>query len=140
MDATQDAAEICVLVLSPDYLDSPYCQHEMDRAIARDPQFQQGCVIPLLRAPSLLPDAIRRPNPLYVDLSNDKEPAPWKLLLDACGADLGATAPEWLKARDDIVGFLERDKSVNLVVKGNPKWRQPIDHIRNDFEKDLGLA
>jgi hypothetical protein len=140
MDATQDAADMSVLVLAPEYLSSPYCRHEMERAIARDPRFRKGCVIPVRRAPCALPDVIKLPNPLYVDLCNDKDAAAWKLLLDSCGADLGATAPDWLKARDDVVRFLRRNQSVNLVVKGHPRYRQLIHHIREDFQPELGIV
>jgi len=37
MDAVQDQADRHLLIFSPDYLSSPYCRHEMDRAIALDP-------------------------------------------------------------------------------------------------------
>ena len=37
MDATQDQAEAHLLILSPEYLQSEYCRHEMQRAIACDP-------------------------------------------------------------------------------------------------------
>ncbi len=40
MDALQDQADQHLLVLSADYLSSPYCRHEMDRAIALDPDFK----------------------------------------------------------------------------------------------------
>ena len=66
IDKTQDSAEIHVLVLSQDYLASAACRHEMERAIALDPDFQHGRVIPVLRVDCDLPDEIRRPNPLYV--------------------------------------------------------------------------
>ncbi len=42
MDAVQDEADINVLVLSADYLASPNCLHEMARAVAGDPVFEQG--------------------------------------------------------------------------------------------------
>ncbi len=35
MDAAQDAADASVLVLSPEYLKSKACRHEMKRAVAR---------------------------------------------------------------------------------------------------------
>ena len=47
MDALQDQADKHLLVLSDDYLRSAYCRHEMDRAIALDPDFNLGVVIPL---------------------------------------------------------------------------------------------
>jgi len=51
----------------------------------------------------------------------------WRLLLDACGANLGATAPDWLAARDEILRLLERPYSVNLVVRGQIAWRGLIE-------------
>jgi len=37
MDAAQDGYDVVVLVLSPDYLDSQYCMHELKRAVAAIP-------------------------------------------------------------------------------------------------------
>ncbi len=34
MDKTQDKAEATLLALTPEYLKNPYCQHEMQRALA----------------------------------------------------------------------------------------------------------
>jgi hypothetical protein len=137
MDATQDKAHVHVLVFSPEYLASPDCLHEMERAAATDPSFQNGSVIPLKRIQCRLPAKINRPNPLYVDMRNDRNPAPWDLLLGACQADLGVAAPSWLKDRDDIVRLLRRNQSVNLVVKGKPKWRELIGDICKNHVTDL---
>ena len=90
MDAVQDQAERQLLVLSPEYLASKPCTHEMKRAIDLDPDFNQGIVIPGLRADCKLPNNIKRPNPLYVDLRDDRQDEPWDKLLAACGADLGS--------------------------------------------------
>src|ERR1700732_2051207 len=49
MDAGQADAAMAVLVLSLDYLNSPYCVHEMQRAIRRDPKFAHGLVVPVKR-------------------------------------------------------------------------------------------
>jgi hypothetical protein len=139
MDTTQEMAEICLLVLSPEYLMSRYCLHEMDKAIARDSKFQMGCVIPMVRIVCNLPDAIKTPNPLYVNLCNDKDADQWRLRLQSCGADLRADAPDWLAARDNIHRFLlQRNESVNLVVTGNPKWRELIEYLSTEMIKDLG--
>ena len=46
MDALQDNAERHLLVLSPDYLGSNYCQHETQRALKLDPKFTQGLLLP----------------------------------------------------------------------------------------------
>lgn len=138
MDSTQDHAEMSILVLSPDYLASPYCLHEMKRAIAQDPQFQNGKTIPLIRTACKLPRALKKGNqPLMVNLKNDRKSSEWDILLGACDANLGVPAPKWLTARDAIVQHLSRNESVNLVVTGQPKWRQLIQHFKQDCALDL---
>jgi hypothetical protein len=137
MEATQDAAEVHVLVFSPDYLASKACLHEMERAIARDPRFEKGIVVPVKRAEATLPDAIRDPNPLDVDLTDDSAIASWDRLLDACGADLGTDAPSWLAARDETRRFLDRGQSVNLVVDGAVHWRELVADLQRGGLADL---
>jgi hypothetical protein len=138
MDAVQDRAELNLLVFSPEYLASKACQHEMKRAIARDPKFEKGVTIPVLRLDCTLPPAIKRPNPLYVDLRDDGKPDPWDLLLKTCKLDLGASAPEWLRAHDQVRLHLDRGESVNLVVTGQARWRPLLDHLSHN--PALGLA
>lgn len=138
MDATQDSADLSVLVLSPDYLASKNCVHEMERAIARDPQFQNGCVITVKRVDSNVPAALQQA--LYVDLRDDKKVDQWDLLLQACDTDLGTAAPDWLNARDEIVRYLQRGQSVNLVVTHKPKWRELIAHLQKDHFLELGIV
>jgi hypothetical protein len=140
IDKTQDSAEIHVLVLSPDYLTSDACRHEMDRAIALDPDFRDGRVIPVLRVACPMPDEIRRPNPLYVNLTDDRDSAQWDLLLRGCEADLGANAPDWLEARGKVREYLRRGESVNLVVKGEPKRREFLERIREDLNGELAMV
>jgi hypothetical protein len=140
MDDVQDRAEINALVLSPEYLGSKFCKHEMSRAIRRDPKFERRTVIPIVRVSCDLPAAIRRPNPLYVDLRDDQVAEPWKLLLDICCDGFGTPAPAWLKARDDVRRYLERGESVNLTVVGNVRWRPLIEQIRADRLADLGVV
>jgi len=137
MDSTQDEAEVNVLVLSPDYLASGPCRHEMERAVARDPRFENGVVVPVKRVEVELPEAIRRPNPLCADLTNDGQAKPWDLLLEACGADLGTDAPAWLAARDEVRRFLERGQSVNLVVDGAVKWKELLADLQRGDLSDL---
>jgi hypothetical protein len=55
------------------------------------------------------------------------------LLLRACGADLGTAAPDWLRARDEVVLHLERSQSVNLVVKGKVKCRELVRHVASEM-------
>lgn len=131
-DEVQDRAELSVLVLSPEYLVSGYCQRELERAIQRDPEFNKGLAIPVKRVECDLPAAIRRPDPLYVDLTDDQKEDPWDQLLRKCEADLGTPAPHWLKARDDIRRYLIRGESVNLTVQGKVQWKPLIDDLRRD--------
>ena len=137
MDQLQDSADASLLVMTPDYLQSDYCQHEMKRSIDRDPGFLDGRTIPVVRVRCEIPDKIKLANPLRVDLTNDRLPDQWDLLLDACGADLGTDVPHWLDARDSVVQFLERRQSVNLRVTGKPAWRKLLEHIQNDHISSL---
>jgi hypothetical protein len=129
MDETQDKAEIQVLVLSPEYLTSESCLHEMKRAIKR------GKVVPILKADCNLPDYIKKI--LYIDLRNDKNSEQWDKLLKGCDADLGCEVPHWFKVRDEICTSIRDRQSANLIVHGNVKWRELIDHIRNSAIGDL---
>lgn len=140
MDATQDRADLHILLLSPDYMESKYCQHEMKRAIAADPQFQQGTVVPVIREACELPQVLQDFDPpLYIHLENDLNAGQWEFLLKACKVNLGTTVPEWLKARNEIVRYLSRKESVNLVVLGRKiKWRELLSHIQGDYFKDMG--
>jgi len=136
MDAEQNACDFSLLVLSPEFLNSEYCRHEMQRAIARD-RF-----VTILRVDCSLSDELKKK--LYVDLRNDKKADQWDLLLRACDSDLGITAPNWLKARDEIVRYLQRGNSVNLVVPKKPgfkkpKWREMIVHVQRDFLPNLAV-
>jgi hypothetical protein len=140
MDAAQDAADIQVLVLSPEYLASDACRHEMERAVARDSRFENGMVVAVQRNAVTLPDALGGPNqPFYIDLTADGATPPWDLLLRACGADLGTDAPSWLTARDEIRRFLERGQSVNLVVDGAVAWRPLLADLQHGDLADLAI-
>lgn len=124
MDALQDEADIHLLCLSEDYLASAACRHEMERAIALDPDFKKSIVIPAKLAPVALPGGLTAGNPLYADLQDDKDAATWDLVLGACEANLGTTAPLWLEARDETRRFLTRGDSVSLVTRGDGiAWR-----------------
>jgi len=123
MDATQDQADRHVLVLSAEYLASAACQSEMQRAIALDPDFLRHVVLPVRRDDALVPNVIKGPNALYIDLRDDSRVDQWALLLAECEARLGTTAPDWLTVRDEVRRLLLDDKSVNLVVSGDVKWR-----------------
>lgn len=141
MDATQDQADLNLLCLSKDYYASAPCQHEMNRAIAKDPGFNSGMVVPLRLDAEPLPPAITAPDPLYIDFRNDADPTRWELLQQECGCDLGIAAPLWLDARDAVVAELGRYKSVNLVTLAtNARWRELLRHVAADHLPDLALV
>lgn len=141
MDKIQGTADVHVLCLSADYLVSDACCHEIECAIACDPRFtkainprvKRGLVVPVRLDDTPLPAAIAGPNPLWVDMREDPDPEPWRLLLDRCQVDLGMSAPAWLAARNDIVRFLKRRQSVNLLVtRDGVRWRELIEHLKNE--------
>ena len=142
MDALQDSAERHLLVLSPEYLSSDYCLHEMQRAIKLDPKFDKGLVLPVRRVDCALPKAFTGWNPpLYAKLIDDRQPEPWNALLRECGANgLGTDAPAWLEARDEIVELIGRGQSVNLVTQGEPNWRGLLTHLRRGQFPEMGLV
>lgn len=135
MDAEQDASDFSLLVLSPEYLASAMCQHEMQRALACNK------FVGVVRAACTLPDEIKKT--LYVDLRDDKAADKWDLLMRECEVDLGATVPDWLRARDEIVRRLRDYYSVNFVVPrvtnhSKPKWRELLVHVRKDYFPEMG--
>ncbi len=140
MDGAQERADISLLVLSPGYLASPYCVHELENAVRRDPEFRRGSVVPVVRAECPIPEALGRGDLLYVDLRDDKDAAQWGLLLKSCGLDLGGPAPDWLRTRDALVRYLERRESVNLVVTGKPKWAELVAHLQGAYFNDMGVV
>jgi hypothetical protein len=145
-DAVQDRADRHLLVLSDDYLASDYCRHELQRAVALDPDFSRGTVVPVVRQACTLPASLSGaapltgPNPLWLDLQDDSRPEPWAKLLAACNADLGADAPHWLSVRDQVARFLERGQSVNLVIRGRVQWRALLDHLKAERLPGLALV
>ncbi len=140
MDSAQDLADLHLLTITGNYLASEYCRHEMNRAVALDPQFQKGVVLPVIRDKCLLPDWLQGANPsLYVDLQDDKVAKQWGLLIKPCGVAIGASIPDWLQARDDICRYIERGDSVNLVASRPVKWRELLEHVRKDYFPDFGM-
>jgi len=139
MDALQAQAERHLLVFSPDYLRSQYCQHEMKKAVALDPSANQWFTVPVMREACSLPKPFPKTNPLYADLQDDAKADVWDKLLQACGATgLGAKATDWLAARDQIRKYLERNQSVNLVVNGDGmNWRGLLERLATDCLPDL---
>jgi hypothetical protein len=122
MDAIQEEAELHLLVLSPSYLRSDYCLHEMRQAIARDPEFKRGDTVIVLRQECPLPPDVANRDPLIVDLRVESAAAQWELLLDRCNANLGVSVPDWLKAGDDVQRHIDRNESVNLTTARRVRW------------------
>ena len=136
MDSLQDKADVSLLTLSPDYLNSAYCRHEMRRAMDGDPGFVRGTVLPVVCEDcDLSAFRRRRDPPLWVDLTSESDASAWDLLLKSLHArDLGVSAPHWLNVRDDLVrNLLDQQQSVNLVIYGNPNWRALCDHLKQDW-------
>src|SRR3990172_3887487 len=130
MDSIQDSAERQVLFLCTNYLNSAYCMHEMTRAIATDPDFTGNKIIPVLLEDVTLPRAVSKPNPLYVKLCGDESQRRhgWELLCRTLSIDLGVSAFDWLKAKDEVKRYLLRNQCVNLVVKDkNTELKTLID-------------
>lgn len=142
MDATQDQADVSLLVLTPDYLASDYCRHEMERAVARDAGTHNGSLLPVKLADCDL-SALRSPSdsPVHVDLTRETDPAQWALLLKSLNAEnLGTSAPHWLDVRDEIVRKVrDQQQSVNLVVRGAPNWKALRDHLQQEWLPDLAI-
>ena len=137
MDATQDKADVTLAVLSPEYLLSPMCMHELDRAIASDPGFTLGKVLPVVLHSCVIPAQLSPPGQLLrVHLDKDpSDPAQWAGILRALEADqLGAEAPRWLDARRLCQDAMEKYEPVILHVTsaGAVGWRKLFDSLRDD--------
>jgi hypothetical protein len=124
MDATQDKADRQVLVLTRDYHASDLCEHEMQRAIAKDPTLNNDVVIVVQRDEDPIPPALKPV--LCANLCDDSACAPWNRILDSCGATLGIEVPHWLGVRDEVRRCLTNGISVNLVVPSSGVRWQPL--------------
>jgi hypothetical protein len=143
MDSWQDKADVSLLALSPDYLTSEYCRHEMRRALDNDPGFARGTVLPVVcEKCDLSAFKRRRDPPLWVDLTSDGDAGAWDLLLKSLEAlELRASAPHWLDVRDELVRNLhDQQQSVNLVIHGDPNWRALRDHLKQDWLPKMGVV
>jgi len=141
MKAAQSRAHIQLLVFTPDYFRSNYCVEEMKRAFALDPNFSKGVILPVILERCQLPPQIQEHQPLYVDLAGKRQQdaEAWKLLMERCEADLGTSVPNWIGCFRRATASLRRRKSVNLLVKGLPKWREFIAEVRRAFP-DMGIV
>jgi hypothetical protein len=130
MDDLQDQADHQLLCFSNSYLTSPNCEREWKRAHATDPGFTSGRVIPIkVEAGVTLPPEIRTPNPLYFNLTNDRNSGTWKQLFESLGLHVPCCPVEWLEGVDDIMLTLPRMGCVNLVIEKGLQSRPLIDHL-----------
>lgn len=138
MDGAQDKADKSLLVLTPEYLQSEFCMHEMDRALSRNSASDGQHVVPIVRGSVDMPDAIEPL--LWTDLIDDRNHDAWNLLMRACESTLSVTAPVWLESRDRVLRHLQNGQSVNLVTSKNAgnAWRTLVSHL-NDHLPQLGL-
>ncbi|MFT5327240.1 MAG: hypothetical protein ACI8P0_005129, partial [Planctomycetaceae bacterium] len=150
MDAAQDDADFQLLCFSQEYLGSKACDHEWRRAVASDPKFSTGKVIPLKVDDGVkLPQKVRLPNPLYAEMHHDGEAAPWRKLLTALELQPEWCPLSWLTAAEDIAGVMGRMKSVNLAVDDGVPVGTLLDHLREcqlpgtlvlDVDPPIGVA
>ena len=131
MDGAQDDADKSLLVLTPEYLASDFCRHEMDRALAKNQTMNDSHAVPLVRTDILLPQAIE---PLLrVDLTNENNEDAWNLLMRACNGRLAVSPPAWLEARDRVLRHVKDGQSVNLVTAKDAgrAWRSLVKHLQD---------
>ncbi len=128
--AAQDQAERQIIILSEEYVGNVSCLDQLRHAIAKDPDFRYGLVVPVLREDCALPEDIRIPERLIIDLRNDRRATPWDQLMSACQSDLGTSATAWLKARDEVIRHFSANRSVNLVIDPNLDQEVLLDHLR----------
>ena len=133
----QDEADRQIVVLSPDYVANVSCDDQLKAAVAKDPDFRNGTVIPILREACSLPAGIEIPGTAMVDLRNERREHAWEKLLGACRSDLGVSPLAWLKARDQVLHHLETNQSVNLVFGPDIKDLPLLADLR---ERCHGLA
>lgn len=129
MDAEQDAADCQLLCFSEEYMQSKSCNREWKRALRRDPTFSTGHIVPIvLQAQLTLPKEFLGPNPLYVEMRNDRDKAKWQLLLRSLGINWNCCPVSWLHAAEWITRKLNDGTCVNLLVPrlADNKHRQPV--------------
>lgn len=132
MDKWVDDGDVMLAVISPQYLASTACRYEWARAVARDPGFASGRLVPILLAGDRLPPEMTGPNPIYVDLREEHfadrdDPTVnghWEKVLQATGGEVGVPPLAWLNALTRTVELIRNQQSVNLVASNPAKWRE----------------
>ncbi|MBN2444298.1 MAG: toll/interleukin-1 receptor domain-containing protein [Spirochaetales bacterium] len=135
-DNWQDRADIQVLLLSKAYFESDYCTHEMERALGYDPGFADGKIVPLKLEECELPKIFALPDVFWLDFKPPTQEG-WEKFFISCDISFTACAFKWLKARNEIVRYLERKESVNLIVNGETCWKQLLRHLKDDYSFNL---
>ena len=136
MDGLQADAEKSLLVLSPDYLESDYCQYEMKQAL--NGKNTSDGVLPVVRHAVTVPEVLE--SLIWSDLIDDTREEPWTTLLRACEATLAPSAPGWIQACREVTRHLKRGQSINLVTtqKTGKSWRALVEHLQQDHLPGLG--
>jgi hypothetical protein len=137
IDAMQDRCEFQIIVLSPDYLASKYCMHELNRATAKDPTFERGVVVPIMRVACEFPPHVAAFDPFYLDMRDDAAGDCWEKLLHKFHATLRVDAGAWLHARDETSRLMLRGHSINLLVSHHPKWEELLRSVCRDLPGGL---
>ncbi|MFT5466461.1 MAG: hypothetical protein ACI8UO_001561 [Verrucomicrobiales bacterium] len=119
MNEMQDEADLTMMILTPDYLASDYCMHELRRA-KKKPRNAHG-LLPIKRIECEIPTELKGKDPiLWCDQTEEEADKSWEQLLGQfgiAGADgLGTEASKWLNAARDVETIFGRQcLSVNLV-------------------------
>lgn len=121
MDHLQDEADHQLLLLSPDYLASENCRHELNRAIGRPLTVAK-------LAPCDLP--VELGNPLYLEFHAAADlTAQWEVFARTFEIDWKVQLYAWIKTRKDILRHLESWESVNLIVQDTVVRRAMLNSL-----------
>lgn len=123
----QNQADVHVLVWSPDYFQSRFCNDEMDRARASGRK-----VVPVLLETVGIPDwagELIRPDLRTPVVDGYKD---WRLLLEAC------EAPIWKKAVDQTAEYLSRGQSINVVSSDRHIWEPLLQRVKIKLNRRWG--
>lgn len=130
MDNLQDEADHHFLVLSPDYLKSNNCRHEMARAIGR-----RLTVAKLV--PCDLPSELD--GKLYLEFHPAADlAAQWGVFARTFSIDWNISLHTWIQIRKGILRHLENRESVNLIVQDRKVRQIMLESLRHETHLKIG--
>ncbi len=129
MNEAQDEAEYQLLCFSRAYFQSSYCDHEWRRAVASDPAFSSGKIIPLKMEQVDLPAEIQQSNPLFGKLHRLDDPMPWRKLIVSVNLNSSWCPLSWLNASVEISDKMKDTIPVNLVVDDHVEVDTLLKHL-----------